>query len=59
MTKIVSDRNLGLLVRQMALHANVSLALISPSDGHTVTLLAALCLLADGLLGASVQSQPV
>lgn len=31
--KIVSDRNLPLLVRQMALHANVSLLLISPS--HT------------------------
>uniref|UniRef100_A0A8C4H3E4 Tuberin n=1 Tax=Dicentrarchus labrax TaxID=13489 RepID=A0A8C4H3E4_DICLA len=62
--KIVSDRNLPLLVRQMALHANVSLPLISPfhtlSQIHThIMYFTPLCLPADGLFGASVQSQPL
>lgn len=38
--KIVSDRNLPLLVRQMALHANVSVPLTFPTyvPSHTLTL---------------------
>lgn len=52
-TKIVSDRNLPLLVRQMALHANVRPALFFQKITHTKSSLH-FFLPADGLSGASI-----
>lgn len=57
-TKIVSDRNLPLLVRQMALHANVRPVLFLLKYPRVYKVLRALLLPADGLFGASIQSQP-
>lgn len=58
--KIVSDRNLPLLVRQMALHANVSVNVSYFSHLRVVAhTQASLLLPADGLFGAPVQSQPL
>lgn len=56
--KIVSDRNLPLLVRQMALHANVSLIFLHLVKTHfaEVTHSRLFSLSSDGLFGASVQS---